>query len=306
VSGPPNDPTPNDPTPDDPVLVIGDCIVDETRGAQTRRWPGGAGLNLAVGLRVIGLRSVLAASLGTDPDGDWLRGYLRGHGVGLLALPGALGTGLAVSERTGGEPRYRFNDALRQRRLEFDHSVHRTAARAAAVAVNTFSFDDVEQAECLVELMRRAGRPVVADPNPRPALLRDRSRFRAGFEALMPHTELVKIGDEDVDLLYPGRSLDAVGARMLELGAEFALLTRGDAGATVLTRLGRVDAPASSRPGPVVDTMGAGDATLATILAHLVREGGSPDAESWRPPLYRAMAVAAATCRSHGGLLTLS
>jgi fructokinase len=51
--------------------------------------------------------------------------------------------------------------------------------------------------------------------------------------------------------------------------------------------------------------MGAGDATLATVLAALLTGVVPPHPEAWRPALRRAMRIAAATCRHPGGTLTL-
>ena len=64
-----------------------------------------------------------------------------------------------------------------------------------------------------------------------------------------------------------------------------------------------VSAPISVLPGPIVDTMGAGDSTLSSLIAELVREGAPASAHGWKAALDRAMDVAAATCRAEGALL---
>ena len=56
-------------------------------------------------------------------------------------------------------------------------------------------------------------------------------------------------------------------------------------------------------PAPIVDTMGAGDATLASVIAFILAEGMPVDQASWRACLKQAMDIAAATCRSAGGAL---
>lgn len=287
------------------MLVVGDCIVDEIRlPGGVRRRPGGAGLNLAVGLRILGLAATLVAPLAPDADGQRLRAHLREHRVELMALPGPSVTGVAVSDRpNGGEPRYRFNETLRHRGMRFGPEQHRAARAAGAVVVNTFDHDDDPQSARLRALAAQTGGLFALDPNPRAGLLRDPARFRANFEALVPGADLVKIGGEDVRLLYPGSELNAVGDRLRSLGARTVVLTDGPAGASVFTADGRVDEPVAVLPGPIVDTMGAGDATMATLLAHLVTLGAPADADGWRTPLRRAMRIAAATCRRPGGLL---
>jgi fructokinase len=56
--------------------------------------------------------------------------------------------------------------------------------------------------------------------------------------------------------------------------------------------------PATRLDQPVIDTMGAGDATLASFIVFLLTEG-----TPWRRCLQRAMDVAGATCRSTGAAL---
>jgi fructokinase len=63
-----------------------------------------------------------------------------------------------------------------------------------------------------------------------------------------------------------------------------------------------VRVPIAERPDPIVDTMGAGDATLATAIAFILRHHGLPRSQTgWRACLDEAMRVAAATCRRAGG-----
>jgi fructokinase len=53
----------------------------------------------------------------------------------------------------------------------------------------------------------------------------------------------------------------------------------------------------------VIDTMGAGDATLASFIVFLLTEGTPSGEADWRRCLQRAMDVAGATCRSAGAAL---
>ena len=61
--------------------------------------------------------------------------------------------------------------------------------------------------------------------------------------------------------------------------------------------------PIRQLPGPIVDTMGAGDATLAQVTSTIHRRGLPETAEDADELLKEAMLVAAATCRHPGALL---
>jgi fructokinase len=58
-----------------------------------------------------------------------------------------------------------------------------------------------------------------------------------------------------------------------------------------------------SLPGPVVDTMGAGDAMIASSIASILQTGFAGKSDDWRRLLEQAMTIAAATVRGRGALL---
>lgn len=290
-----------------PVVVIGDAIVDileEPDGSQ-RRFPGGAALNTAVGLAVLGHEVTQIAAVGRDRDGFWLERYLRDHHVRLVRSSSCDFTGRATSTRVDGEPTYRFNDALRRRRSAPPVSERGLVAAAAAVVVNAYPFDDAAQVDELCASLDGAAGLRVLDPNPRPALVGDAAAYRAGFEQALGRVDLVKVSEDDLALVYGGDETEAV-RRILEIGPSAVLLTRGARGAA-LVRAGRtdLDVDVASSPRPVVDTLGAGDATLAAFVSELLRLGAAPSDADLEDALRFAMAVAAETARHRGGLIRL-
>ena len=285
------------------VVVIGDALIDELRDESgVRELVGGAALNVAVGLQQLGVPAVLIAMVGRDDAGDHIRSYLADYGVELIETTSPLGTSRAVSTRVNGEPQYAFNDAAWARRIEFGATERAAIVDAAAVVISCFPFDDGPQTAELAEALAETEAIVAIDPNPRAGMLHDRDDFIKGFEALAPDAALLKVGDDDAALLY-GTSLDELRQRLLDLGAQVVVATRGADGATIDADGLTVSAPISVLPGPVVDTMGAGDSTLSSLISELVREGAPASAHGWKAALDRAMDVAAATCRAEGALL---
>ncbi|MER9971746.1 PfkB family carbohydrate kinase [Mesorhizobium sp. M0060] len=291
-----------------PVLSIGDCLVDtvEIRPGSSERHPGGAGLNLAVGLSRLGLSSGLVARVGADPDGFRLRRYLRDEGVRLFETRTVDPTGVVMSSQLNGEPAYSFAPVMLRRRIAFTDPTITAMADAEAVAVNSFPFDNPGQVAALLEALQRASGLIVVDPNPRRRLIADMAAFRDGAEQAFARSSIAKISDEDADLLYGKTDVEVV-ARLLSLGIQTVLFTHGSDGAAIHTRDGlEVRVPIAERPDPIVDTMGAGDATLATAIAFILRHGLPRSQTGWRACLEEAMRVAAATCRrAGGGLISL-
>lgn len=289
------------------VTVIGDALIDEVRDRGTvRRFVGGSALNVAVRLSRLSVPSTLIAMVGSDPAGRRIRRYATEHGVALLATPSPLGSARAISERAAGEPAYTFNSAARERRTSLGPGQLEAIRAARWVVASGFPFDDSCQAEELLSAVPQPEERMILDPNPRHGLLQDRRAFCANMECAAARSRLVKIGSEDAALLY-GQSGQSVAARLVDRGARAVLVTSGPRGAFVQTAEGaRFSVPAATLEGPVVDTMGSGDATLASIVGALVKipRGDSLDID-WGAALHDAMLVAAATCRSYGALLRL-
>ncbi len=283
------------------AVVIGDALIDEIRDDQgVRELVGGAALNVAVGLRRLGVPTTLIAMVGDDEAGAHIRQYLIDHDVTLIASEAPRGSSRAVvTWGAGGEPQYAFNEAAQRRSIRYSDEARAAIADAGIVAISCFPFDVHEEVDALVGALGDA--PLAVDPNPRAGMMTDRVRFIRGFEYLVKRSALVKVGADDAALLYDG-DVHALRARLRDLGATAVLATAGPEGAVLQTECGTFTAPIASLPGPIVDTVGAGDATLAAITAGLVT--GEPDsAEGWQELVERAMLIAAATVRSEGGLL---
>lgn len=287
------------------IVVVGDALIDELRDdSGVREFVGGAALNVAVGLSRLGVPAALIAMVGDDEAGEHIRSYLGDFGVELIATTGPHGSSRAVSTRSGGgEPEYVFNEAAKKRRIHFGEAERAAIAEAPFVAVSCFPFDDVAQTLEFAQAVRDAGARLAIDPNPRSGMMSDRAEFVRGFENLAAGSALVKVGEDDATLLY-GEPLDALRARLVDLGVGAVLATQGSAGAAIESGMDVVTRPISSLPGRIVDTMGGGDAAFATTIAGLV-EGVPEDADAWGALLERAMDVAAATCRFEGALLRL-
>lgn len=283
------------------VAVVGDALIDEVRDEHgVREHVGGAGLNVAVGLARLGHEATLIAMVGGDDAGERIRALLADERVDLIATPAPLGTARAISTRVDGEPAYEFDAAARSRRIRFGPDARAAISAASVVAISCVALDDAEQAAELADAV--AGSRVALDANPRAGMMRDRAAFSRGFDLVAAGAQLVKIGSDDAELLG-AQDVDALADRVETLGAGGVLVTRGADGATLRSGSVRVDRGIVPLPGPVVDTMGAGDAAFAAAVAHLASGRGWDDPVEAAALLDEAMSVAAATCRAEGALL---
>ncbi len=283
------------------VVCVGDALIDEVRlDGRVQSFAGGGALNVAVALSRLGVSTALLADLGWDRPGQWLRSYLRWENVGLVPQSTVSITGLAISDRTNAEPSYSFGRFTGRRAIRIGPAAEACLADAKAVVVSSFAFGDGEQTGAIIEALSRASGLRVLDPNPRPALVADVAGYARGLEQAARYADLVKLSTEDVALLY-GRSAEEVAHRYFALGVPSVVVTLGADGAAAYSARGASATVAAARiDGEVLDTMGAGDAAIAAIVARIVATGVPTTDTGWSDVLGFAMIAAAITCRRVG------
>ena len=114
---------------------------------------------------------------------------------------------------------------------------------------------------------------VMLDPNIRPDLITDEARYRRRLDAMMRQADIIKVSDDDLRWIQPGPpGLSKKVDRLIEKGSKLVILTQGDSGATAyLQDAAEVSVPAERVE--IVDTVGAGDAFNAGVLAKLSEMG---------------------------------
>ena len=247
-------------------VVVGEALVDLVGEQGSRTFvahPGGSPANVALGLARLGDPVTLVTRLGADPFGEMVSTHLQASGVRVDGdpRPGAR-TSLAVATLASGSATYDF-------RIEWDigdleplpdesRCLH-TGSLATALAPGSGKVVE------LLEHERRRGRVTISyDPNVRPALLGEPEDARPGIEHVVGLSDVVKVSDEDLAWLYPGRTDEDVARDWLSAGPGLVVVTRGAAGVLAVTAEVVVEQPA--RPIELVDTVGAGDSFTAGLL----------------------------------------
>jgi fructokinase len=274
-------------------LVVGEALVDvvtEVSG-RTQERPGGSPANVAVGLGRQGVDVQLLTALGDDERGRAVVAHLEASRVVVHAsrLPHTASANALLDET--GAASYVFD-------LRWDLTGAPQPAPAEWLHVGSIGAT-LEPGGSQVLALARAWPGVVSyDPNCRPLLMDDTARGRV--EDLVACADVVKLSDEDCAWLYPGEPQDVVARRWLALGPGLVVMTLGGRGAQAWTpdRTVWVDSAAGE---PVVDTVGAGDAFMAGLLAALAAcDLDSLTAEELHVALDRASTVARRTCERVG------
>jgi fructokinase len=254
------------------ILVAGealyDLVLDPSGGV--RAHPGGGPFTTARTVARLEQPAAFLGRLSRDRLGTTLRRRLAGDGVALdaaVATDDPTTLALAEVDDEGGA-RYRFYErATSAPGLEPGAAIAALPPSVAILHVGSLGLALEPVATALEAVVERlAGSALVAlDPNVREGVVADPGAYRARIGRVLARTDLVKVSEEDLAWLDPGRTPAAAARALLDRGPSAVLLTRGARGVLVVHADGEVDVPAA--PARVIDTIGAGDAFGGGVLA---------------------------------------
>lgn len=293
------------------MLVAGEALVDLVAGDGGALVPhlGGGPFNAARTLGRLGRPVAFLGRLSTDAFGQALLAQLEADGVGVASVvqTGEPTTLALVELDATGAASYRFYlSGTSATGLEPEAALTAAPPRPALLHVGTLGLAVEPTAAAVSALVDAAPDEalVFCDPNCRPAVVTDEAGYRARLGRVLERADVVKVSDEDLAWLEPGTDATAAAVGMAERFGATVLLTRGAEGVLVVTEdAAPVHVPA--RPVTVLaDTIGAGDAFGAGVLA-AVGELGLTRADARDPralerPVAFGCTVAALTCERPG------
>lgn len=306
------------------LMVCGEALLDVFAAGETRTGltldavVGGSPLNVAVGLARLGQPAAFFSAISTGFAGERLMRALRAEGVDTTAVArvGAPTTLSLVGLDAHGVPSYAFYGEGCADRLLHAADLARVPQHITVVNVGSYATVVEPIASTLRALVAREhargqasapqARALIAyDPNIRLNVEPDLRRWRDQLEWMLPRTDLLKVSEEDLELLLPGTALDAFAARALAHGARAVVITRGALGAVGWTTGANATVPPV--PVTVIDTVGAGDTFQAALLTWLAEHGaltppalGALDHGALHAALTFAAGAAAITCSRRG------
>jgi fructokinase len=141
--------------------------------------------------------------------------------------------------------------------------------------------------------------PIVFDPNIRPVVLSDRDEYVKKVEKWVSISSAVKVSDEDLNWLYPGKAINEIVNEWLEVGVELVVVTLGEQGITAFRKNEQISVVAVKVV--VADTVGAGDTVGAVLVEAIIKNGlDRLTGEVLKTMLKRAVKAAAITVSRTG------
>ena len=254
------------------VICFGEVLWDCFPG---RRVPGGAPLNVAYHLSKANCRATVVSAVGDDDLGTEMLATMRQWDMDTTAIRihEGLPTGTVEVALEDGIPSYTISDGVAWDEIASDASLSTLATGNAPAAIVFGSLaqrttSNRKSLEALLTIYPDAMR--VFDVN-----LREPHSDIARVRELLSKSDLVKVNDEELQILTQDQLENgSIEARAKNIADRFncraVCVTRGKDGASLLERGTWTDVEAT--PVNAVDTVGAGDAFLAALLAGFGRD----------------------------------
>ncbi|MEZ5091354.1 PfkB family carbohydrate kinase [Nocardioides sp.] len=291
------------------ALVVGEALVDVVHRSDdsVTEFPGGSAANAAVALSRLGRATWFHTCFVDDHYGRMLRGHLESAGVELASDPAAIDHSSSAVATIGpdGGASYVFDISWHLNPLDLPDDVDPVMLHTSSLAA-VLSPGAEEVLGVVTGLRDRA--LVSYDVNARPAVTGTGPDVVTKVERLAAVADVLKASDEDLEALYPERSVAESSRALLALGPSVVVVTRGGDGADWFTRdeEGTVAAVAVA----VADTIGAGDTFGAALLDALWERGLAGAAhrdelaalpgDAWRELIGYAVRAAAVTVSRPG------
>ena len=272
--------------------------------------PGGSCYNVAIAAARQGQTVSYVTPISTDSLGNVLAQRLIDDGIQLATPRTDAPTSLAVVSVNNGQPSYQFyrNDTA-DRQITPDTLDAAISDQTRVFHIGSLALIEGADADLWAQhFATLAANDVITslDPNARPVVVKDKDQYVARLLRVMKHARVLKLSDEDLEYLAPDQPLmEAFEQICSETHAAIIILTKGADGAVVRCGSTQFDV-AAVQAEPLVDTVGAGDTFMGTLLVEISKTGlsasklGSIAKDELARIVTRAAKAAALNCQSAG------
>lgn len=243
-------------------LDVGVGLADVTRFG---KYLGGTPASVAVAAARLGRRSALITRTGADPFGEFVARALAEYGVDTRYLAQVPGSPTPVTFCEMFPPDrfplyfYRGSDPpdLQLRAEELDKPAIATAG-VLWVTATGLAAEPSRTATLAAVACRDPSQPTILDLDYRPSFWKSPAEARVWSRRAISECTVVVGNLDECEIAVGSRDPDTIGAALLDLGPQLAVVKLGPAGVLAKDVAGEVRVPAV--PVQVVNGLGAGDA----------------------------------------------
>jgi fructokinase len=276
------------------VVGIGELLWDLLPDG---RQMGGAPANFAFHAQALGASSAIVSAVGDDRSGREILEELGRRGLersGIAVVSGAPTGTVTVALDAGGIPHYTIHEGVAWDVLPWTAGLGDLAARADAVCFGSLAQRSPVSRATIGAFLDATGPDClrVLDLNLRQAYF-----SRETVHGLLGRATVLKLNDDELAtvagmLSFPGPESRVLAALLEAYPLSLIALTKGPSGSRLFGR--GVDIIDPGHPVETADTVGAGDAFTAALVAGMLRRKG------WEEIGERANRVAAFVCSRKG------
>lgn len=273
------------------LLAIGEALIDfipRNTGVPIKQVEsfkpavGGAPANVCGAFTKLGGESKLITQLGNDPFGDKIVDEFEYYGIGCeyVSRINDANTSLAfVALKDDGNREFSFyrkpgaDMLLKPETIKKDWFKDAFALHFCSVSIGDFPMKDAH--EKAIEYAANNGAIISFDPNVRLALWDDIDLLRKRINEFIPKADIVKISDEELEFITGKDSIEDALPQLFTGRVKLVIYTKGSEGAEAYTK--SVSASAPAEKVNAIDTTGAGDAFIGSLLYQLAEDGVTTD-----------------------------
>lgn len=276
------------------VIGIGEILWDLLPDG---RQMGGAPANFAIHARALGASGVIASAVGDDRPGQEILTEIGRRGLdgsGIAVVSGVPTGTVTVALDSGGIPSYTIHEGAAWDVIPWTAGIAGLAARADAVCFGSLAQRSPVSRATIGAFLDATGPDClrVLDLNLRQAYF-----SRETVHSLLERATALKLNDDELAavagmLSFPGPESRMLAALLEAYPLSLVALTKGPSGSRLFGP--GVDIINPGHPVETADTVGAGDAFTAALVAGMLRR------RSWEEIGERANRVAAFVCSRKG------
>lgn len=270
------------------LTALGELLIDFTENGISESGmrlfeqnPGGAVGNVLAAAARLGDNTAFVGKVGNDMHGLFLKKTMTDIGIdttGMVLAEDAFTTLAFVALSPTGERTFSFaRKPGADMQLCVDEVDDAIIKNTKILHIGSLSLTNEPVRGATyhsVALAKKAGAVISYDPNYRSSLWPDEITAKAQMRAMLPRINVMKLSDEETELLTDIADPGAAALRLNDMGISCVAVTLGSNGALVC-----VNKETAVVPGyavPVMDTTGAGDAFWGAFLHMLLQSGKAP------------------------------
>ncbi|MGY3716867.1 carbohydrate kinase family protein [Sutcliffiella cohnii] len=264
------------------ILIYGDVLIDRfsthVENNEYEKFLGGATVNVAVGVRRLGVPTSFVTVFGEKEDSTFAKSRLLEEGVDITysqTVPHKKLSNVYVNLLPNGDRVFnRYEDStptIQVTKEAFQPKALHEASIFHFSSGTMFQPNALETTKHAVAVANKNGLIVSFDANIRPLRWENEEICRETITSFLPYVDVLKVTEEELFFLTKTNNR-AMGVQQL---APFQLplifVTAGEKGTYAIFHGKTYYVPAEKVN--VIDTTGAGDAFMASILSFIYKEG---------------------------------